>query len=375
MNIIESLKCRRSKIAVLHASRVGDFLCAVPALRALRQALPDSELSLIGLPVILELSTRCPYLDRHYPFPGFPGIAQQFFRATNVLNFLSSMQKKKFDLVIQMHGSGVYSNTFALLIGGGRTAGFIRPGDSSELLAAALPYSAGLHAILRYLALARLLGVHSFDATLEFPLTPADRRAAENLLPLGRTLRIGLHPGAADPEKVWPLERMAEAARILSADMKAQIILIGSQSEIGQNSRLREIIGPGAVDVTGRTSLTSLGAVLERLSLFITTDSGPAHISYAVGTPTLTIFGPTSPAEWGPLDIERHCAVEGNGRVNRVTVEEVLESAVRMLHRMEIIKNPSPSTSPFKCVNRENVALSRKDVNHTPRANGHSMPR
>ena len=55
------------------------------------------------------------------------------------------------------------------------------------------------------------------------------------------------------------------------------------------------------LDLTGRTSLPTLGAVIDRLALLITNDTGPAHIGYALGAPTVTIFGGGDPARYGPL--------------------------------------------------------------------------
>jgi hypothetical protein len=64
------------KVALLRASRIGDFLCATPALRALRRALPEAEITMITLPLLRGLVERSPHLDRFVAFPGFPGIAE-----------------------------------------------------------------------------------------------------------------------------------------------------------------------------------------------------------------------------------------------------------------------------------------------------------
>ena len=65
-------------------------------------------------------------------------------------------------------------------------------------------------------------------------------------------------------------------------------------------SLLQRIDNHPLVDLTGRTSLTALGSVISRLSVLLTNDSGPAHIAYALGTPTVTVFGETDPERWGP---------------------------------------------------------------------------
>ena len=102
------------KVALLRASRIGDFLCATPAFRALRAALPGAQITMITLPLLQGLVARSPRLDRYVAFPGFPGIAEQFFDARRTLAFFAAMQAERFDLAIQMQGSGVYSNPFTL---------------------------------------------------------------------------------------------------------------------------------------------------------------------------------------------------------------------------------------------------------------------
>jgi ADP-heptose:LPS heptosyltransferase len=68
-------------------------------------ALPKAEITLIGQPFVEELVMRSPHIDRFVPFPGFPGIAEQFFDARQTVQFFQQMQAEQFDLVVQMHGS------------------------------------------------------------------------------------------------------------------------------------------------------------------------------------------------------------------------------------------------------------------------------
>lgn len=87
------------------------------------------------------------------------------------------------------------------------------------------------------------------------------------------------------------------------------IVLLGGERERGPASEIAATVGPPVLDLTGRTSLGVLGAVIMRLAVLITNDSGPAQIAYALNTPSITIFGGTDPAEWGPLDGRRHAVL------------------------------------------------------------------
>src|SRR5437763_6130197 len=127
------------KVGLLRASRIGAFLCAVPAVRALRAALPDAEITMVTLPLLRDLVARSPYLDRFVAFPGFPGIAEQLFDARRATAFFQEMQAEQFVLAVQMQGSGVYSNPFTLMLGARMAAGFVRPGEPPGRLDAGLP--------------------------------------------------------------------------------------------------------------------------------------------------------------------------------------------------------------------------------------------
>ena len=291
------------KVALLRASRIGDFLCATPAIRALRAALPDAEITMITLPMLRDLVERSPHLDRFVAFPGFPGVAEQFFDASRATVFFAAMQAERFDLAIQMQGSGVYSNPLALLLGARATAGFIRPGDAPGLLDAALPIPSDGLETRRVLALTSFLGAGSQGEATEFPLWPADHAGADMLLRDAPRPLLGLHAGARDRARRWPAERFAEAGAALHGRHKGTLVLVGDEETAPVSAWIAQQLrddGVPCLDLTAQTTLPTLGAVIARLALLITTDSGPAHIAYALGAPSVTIFGGASPDAYGP---------------------------------------------------------------------------
>src|SRR5215207_9031922 len=91
------------KIAIFRALFLGDLLCSVPALRALRQRFPSAEITLIGLPWAADLVERLPYLDRLAVFPGYPGIAEAPYQAVRTTGFLAEARAAGYDLAFQMH--------------------------------------------------------------------------------------------------------------------------------------------------------------------------------------------------------------------------------------------------------------------------------
>ncbi len=336
------------KVGILRASRLGDLICATPALRAIRGAFPEAEISLIALPMFEQLVAGLRSVDRFVPFPGFPGIADQFFEARKCLHFLGEMQAKNFDLVVQMHGSGVYSNPVALMLGARQTVGFVREGDPPGRLEAAFPYPVNRHEVLRLLDFTRFLGIDCDDRTIEFPVSQDCRDEAGRMLSQLPHPLVGLHPGAREKTKRWKAAGFAAVANQVADRLGGSAVIIGTEDD---RMILREVVSGirGVVcDLTGRTSLALLGGVIGSLDLLITNDSGPAHIAYALGTPSITLFGSTRPEEWAALDDKIHPAIFhpvdcrpcsydecpiGTICLEKITVDEVIVAAERLLSR------------------------------------------
>lgn len=328
------------KVVLVRASRIGDFLCATPAFRAFRAALPAAEITLIALPFVRELAERLPALDRFVPFPGFPGIAEQFFEPRSATAFFQEVQRQHVGLAVQLHGSGVYANPFTLLLGAAVTAGFVRPGDGAGRLDAATPLPDSGHEIERVLALPRFLGLPDQGLTVDLPLLPEDHAHAATLLEGADPPFFALHPAAREAAKRWPAERFVSLGQSLLSMWGGTVLVVGSSDERDQAEPIASRIGPDARSLAGRTSLPVLGAILARCNLLVSNDSGPAHIAYALDVPTVTLFGPTDPDRWGPLggQTSRHRLLGGRDRIDSIFVAEV-EAAVAHVLRSAYLSN------------------------------------
>lgn len=297
------------KIAILRALHLGDLLLAVPALRSIRAGFPDAEISLVGLSWAGAFAERfsC-YIDRFVEFGGFPGIIETPIDPKQSARFIAEQRDYGYDLVIQMHGNGSVSNACALAFEGTVTAGLF-PGKPPAGLTVGAPYPHTLPEVERNLALARLLGCPEMGIKLEFPLTDGDRAEADELLaPLDYQPRpwIGVHAGARAPARRWPERRFTAVANELAAIHGCSIVLTGGPGEEDTAGAVaNELLYP-TLNLAGLTSLGGLAAIIGRLDLFISNDTGPAHIADALGTPSVTIFGPADPVRWAPLDQTRH---------------------------------------------------------------------
>lgn len=297
------------KIAIFRALYLGDLLLAVPALRSIRERFPRAEITLIGLPWAAAFARRFSgYIDRFVEFVGYPGIAEVEVEPERIRNYLAEQRAYGYDLVIQMHGSGRTSNAFALALAGRVTAGYYQDRPVKGL-ALGLPYPEDAPEVMRNLGLAQLLGCQERDPRLEFPLLPADRLEAATLLrKLPRAGRpwIGLHVGSKAPARRWPAAYFARVADYFVQHFNAQIILTGSHNEEATVQMVAKQMRARPHSVVGQTSTGGLAALISELDLYISNDTGPAHIADAVDTPSVTIFGPVDPRRWAALDRARH---------------------------------------------------------------------
>ncbi len=360
------------RVAVFRALQLGDLIQAVPALRALRAGFPRAEITLIGLPWASSFAGRFSrYVDRFVEFPGFPGIAEREVIAERTARFIEEQRSYGYDLAIQMHGSGRTSNRFVHELGASMTAGYFEghdagqltsrteslksPGHDKGVLTFAAPYPDDQPEVYRNLGLAKLLGCPADDPTLEFPLNESDYAEAAALLPNvpGTTRpRIGMHTGSRPPARRWPASYFASLADELVHLWNAQIILTGSTDELSIVRSVEEQMTTRPITLAGKTSLGGLAAIIDTLDLFISNDTGPAHIANALGTPSITIFGPADYRRWAPLNqslhrIARHpvacspcgywdCPID-HRCLRRVSPESILKAAGDLLAKGAVV--------------------------------------
>ncbi|MGE5638712.1 MAG: glycosyltransferase family 9 protein [Clostridia bacterium] len=332
------------KVAVVRALQLGDLLCAVPALRALRGAYPDAHIAFVGLPWAREFVARFfRYLDAFIEFPGFPGLPERECAATALPDFFAGMRAQRFDLAIQLHGSGQLMNPLTMLMGAARNAGFYAAGHYCPDPDRFVEWRAEEHEVLRWLRLLERMGVTAKGTQLEFPLAEQDLREFQ-LLRLADLPYAVVHPGSQLPSRRWPLERFAEVADALAAE-GLRVVLTGSRSEAELTARLRAAMREPAIDLAGRTSLGALAAVIGRARLLVSNDTGVSHIAAAMRTPSVIIACGSDPKRWAPLNRELHrvlsyevdcrpCAHRecpiGHPCALGVTVDEVLAEAWRL---------------------------------------------
>jgi ADP-heptose:LPS heptosyltransferase len=334
VTLLDEVRDDIRSLLVLRPGRIGDMVCALPALRALRDALPKARLLYVALPRVEPLLARTGLVDEHLAFPGFPGIAEQWFDPRATVSFLEGLQQRRIDLAVQLYGSGVHSNVFLLLAGARHNAGFVRPGDGKGLLDAAVELPATGHEIDRCLALPRALGAAGDTALPELALLPVDAARAGSVVAGCPRPLVALHATAGDDARALPVAVAAELARHLVGARGGTLVLVGGPGERERNERVASLAGVRHVHAGGRVDLAGLAALLRYVDVLVTSDSGPAHVSYLARGRSVTVYRASSPERWGPPRDPRHLAVTTGGSEDApgdVDVTEVVRAADALL--------------------------------------------
>jgi ADP-heptose:LPS heptosyltransferase len=295
------------RIGVFRALMLGEMLCAVPALRALKRGWPQAELTLIGLPWARELAQRLWMIDRFIEFPGFPGLPESIADIAALPEFLQHMQADQFDLLLQMHGNGRITNPLMAACGARHTAGFVEPGSYTPEPDLFAPWPSQGHEAERLLTLIDSLGLPRCGDELEFPLNDTDRIELASLWPgaYGAQPYACVHAGAQLPSRRWPAERFAEVADTLAA-RGFTVVLTGDSSEATLAGQVADAMRHPAVNLAGKTTLWTLGALIEHARLLVCNDTGVSHIAAALGTESVVVSAGADVSRWAPLDRQRH---------------------------------------------------------------------
>jgi ADP-heptose:LPS heptosyltransferase len=300
------------RIAVFRALQLGDLLTAVPAWRALRAAHRHARITLIGLPWAATLAARLTCIDDFVAFPGHPALPELASDGSALPAFLAAMRAQRFDLALQMHGSGPVVNDIVRGFGAARCAGF-EPDAASAARAGPgwVTWPARGHEIERLLALTDALGCARRGTHLEFPLQDADRRAVRCRFPeLEPGSYAVVHPGSQLPSRRWPVERFAAVAAELE-QRGLRVVATGTRDEapLTRAALARCLDG---IDAAGRTSLWEVAALIEGAAVLVANDTGVSHIAAALGTPSVIVSAGADVARWAPLtrSVNRVLAVD-----------------------------------------------------------------
>jgi ADP-heptose:LPS heptosyltransferase len=323
------------RIGIVRALYLGDMLCIIPAVRALRAACPNALITLIGLPWEKNFVERFQhYFDTFIEFPGWPGLPEQDVVPERIVAFLQEMQQQRFDLVLQMQGNGSITNSMCMLFNAQYTAGLRLAGDYTpdEKL---FPISDDSeHEILRFLKITDALGMPQQGTTLEFPILSREYKNFANIserLDLQAGKYICIHPGARDPLRRWSPENFAAIANAIGGQGYT-FVLTGSREEATILERVAARITYrviNIVDTLGHLDIGELALIMKSSALLISNDTGVSHVAAALDIPSIIIFSTYSKVErWAPLDTSLHRIVPADKAMD---VQYVIRNVTELL--------------------------------------------
>ncbi|CAA9452456.1 MAG: ADP-heptose--lipooligosaccharide heptosyltransferase II [uncultured Rubrobacteraceae bacterium] len=303
-NLVENVR----KIAVLRAGGLGDLIFTLPALDALREAYPEAEITLLGGPLQTELlSGRPEPVARALTVPSSTGVNGPDTGVEEdeeeLERFFADMREEQFDLALQMHGGGGYSNPFVRKLEARVTAG-ARAHDAPSL-DRTVPYVYFQSEILRYLEIASLVGARTAELEPRLQVTDEDLAEARNVVPEAGGTLVALHPGAGDSRRRWPPEKFAAVGDAL-AGADARVAVVGVEEDRALISGIVDAMEYEAFDLGGRLSLGGLAGLLGRCAVVVSNDSGPLHLAGALGATTVGIYWGPNFINAGPPNRARH---------------------------------------------------------------------
>jgi ADP-heptose:LPS heptosyltransferase len=297
-----------STLVALRALGLGDTLTAFPALRALAAAFPSHHRVLV-MPAALGPLACC------------SGAVDEVVDSAPLAPLSAALHGA--DLAVNLHGKGPESTRLLLAARPARLLAFAHP-EVPETAGGPL-WRAGEHEVARWCRLLAEAGIPADPRALAVDPPPGPAP-----VPAGATV---IHPGAGNPIRRWPPRRYAAVARAEAAAGRP-VVVTGRAEEAGLAAAVARFAGlpPGAV-LAGRTDALALARVVAAAGRVVSGDTGIAHLATALGTPSVVLFGPSSPAEWGPPERPWHRVVSVHPRpITAIGVGDVL-AALDVLER------------------------------------------
>jgi len=292
------------KILVRATNWVGDAIIALPALRAVRSRFPEAEITILARSYVAAIY-------------GNQQVADNMMVVDDKRGLVSELRAQKFDVALLLQNA-FEAAWLAWRAGIPERIGYARDGRGlllTKSVPVPKPGEIPPHEQYYYLELLRRAGwLDSLPSQSFISLNVPEekrQRAAEFLLSNGvshHSLRIAIGAGASyGSAKCWPPERFAELANRLQAQAQADVILFGTSAEAAVSSAIAAGMHRSPIDLTGKTSINDLPALLSQCHLFIGNDSGAMHVAAAVSLPVVAVFGPTDP--FGTAPVTPRCSV------------------------------------------------------------------
>ncbi len=293
------------RILISSLNWLGDACMSMPALQCLRTAYPDTHITLLSKPGLIPLWNMHPAVDATIALDSSPAGMMRAVSHIRSLHFEhAAIFPNSWRSALPPFLAGIPKRTGQC----GHHRGLLI-NDPVELSAKATKD----HQQWEYIEILRLDTPAILPApSLQIPSDTVDK-VGKVLQNREDTKWIGMLPGAArGPSKQWPENSFIEAAKLINSSCNTRTLVLGVASEADLCSRIADSIGPSAMSLAGRTTLPELAAALARCAVVLCNDSGGMHLTAAVGTPVVAMYGITDPSKTGPLG-KGHKLIQADG--------------------------------------------------------------
>lgn len=307
-------------ILLIQLGDIGDVVVTTPAIRAVKETYPEARISILVRKPFGNLLSADPYIHEVVEFAKVSGSALNVLR--EYASFVRRLRRARYDLVIDLR-TGDRGAILSFLTGGRERVG--RNSDRKQFWhklmftktvnsfsGAPQPVHPGADQSLRVL---RSIGIDTKDSSPKLYVAPHDRERAALLLAEcglaagGRWVTI--NPCSRWKYKEWGYEKWGKVIDHLWQNHRLPAVLIGSPEEVGAAGEIVAGRSGRAFNLAGKTTLGELAALLQMSCLHLGVDSAAPHIAAAVGTPTVTIFGPGNWRSWTTVDFQHRVITAG----------------------------------------------------------------
>ena len=301
---------KRPNILIIKLSAIGDVVHSLPFLEVLRDRFPLATIDWVIEEGASDIAEDHPDIDRLIVFPRKSWL-KRFIKkgeyigvAREVANFIKGFKKRRYDIVVDLQGL-LKSGILTFLANGKRKIALNGGREGSSIFInerVAIP-DPDIHALDRYLCIARYLGATNLVWNGQIPIYNADNRYVDYLLgQIGNTrTMVAVSPMAKWESKLWELNRFSSLADKIIEKLGAEVIFTGSQGDRAATEDILSGMKGRALNLAGDTTLKELACLYQRCAVVICTDTGPMHIAAAMDSPiVVALFGPTSPLRTGP---------------------------------------------------------------------------
>ena len=299
------------RILVIKLSSIGDVIQASPVADKLRQRYPRANIDWIVETKSKDVIIGNSNLDEVIVWKRREwweelkktGDYRLFYQ--RMAAFFKHLRQRKYDLAIDLQGL-LRSALVAWLSGALWRVCYTDTREMSPMFAniKIKPDEEKIHVKYRYVGLLQFLGIDASNLKMQMPLTAGDRQFANHFIVQNRLTAkqyIVLNPATSWPSKCWPAELYAQVGELIMSRLQLPVVILGAPADQFLAKEIKDKLEKPVFDLTGQTTLKELAAVIEQAALFIGGDTGPLYIAEALGTATVSIFGPTDPARHAPI--------------------------------------------------------------------------